>query len=668
MFDQGMREIQPCQLAECIRQDRVVVVDCRSFMEYNNCHVRGAVNAFYSKMIRRRIQKQGGCCDFINKHLSQYDRLNTGEKVDLVLYGSGRSCSTPNSCADTSSEAFLAILYEQIVKANSDRFRTVMVLKGGFVDFHLRFPELCDSSEKVGGANTPVVDPSGVPLTTPSMSSFPCFDNELENVGPTQIFPFLYLGSQQDALNEEVMQEHNITYVLNLSVNCPRPGFINDDTKFIRFPVNDTATAKLLPHFEQAFDILEQVRARNEVALVHCLAGISRSPTMAVAYVMRYKKMNQDEAYKFVKERRPTISPNFNFMSQLFEYEKMLQKMNILTPPPSASVSPISNTNTSNSVNSSDDEKCPKTAPVSLNSTLPKSASLGHVASSSTFRLQRPTRMFDIPSSPGVNEYGKRASDTPYPKHERPKQLFPSLPLTTPTQEVKPLPEPKLQRPTRFGNNRQRRPGHIGHGEQRKELPSPSTEFERLTFSTPQEMSISNPIFASSAAAMSALQQKSLNKSKYSLTPSTYTTEFPTISESCPIFAANPVFQSELSSPRSQSSSQVEEEKPPTAVVTLRENYNPGQLLDKPESLSSSSLASSPFLSPHYSMDTESPESGYVEASVSPNTELAPREDTPPFESNSSPPSETTPERSGDLNAADAESLSSSSSLEIVVV
>ncbi|TMS34673.1 hypothetical protein L596_002212 [Steinernema carpocapsae] len=57
--DKGMREIDACMLADWIRNgEKGIVVDCRSFMEYNNCHVKSAVNAFYSKMIRRRLQKK----------------------------------------------------------------------------------------------------------------------------------------------------------------------------------------------------------------------------------------------------------------------------------------------------------------------------------------------------------------------------------------------------------------------------------------------------------------------------------------------------------------------------------------------------------------------------------------------------------------------------------
>jgi hypothetical protein len=61
--------------------------------------------------------------------------------------------------------------------------------------------------------------------------------------------------------------------------------------------------------------------------LVHCLAGISRSPTLAIAYIMRQLNLKHDEAYNYVKEKRQTISPNINFVGQLYEYEQQLQQL-----------------------------------------------------------------------------------------------------------------------------------------------------------------------------------------------------------------------------------------------------------------------------------------------------------------------------------------------------
>lgn len=39
---------------------------------------------------------------------------------------------------------------------------------------------------------------------------------------------------------------------------------------------------------------------------------------------MRYLHLSVDDAYRYVKQRRPQISPNFNFLGQLSEYERIL--------------------------------------------------------------------------------------------------------------------------------------------------------------------------------------------------------------------------------------------------------------------------------------------------------------------------------------------------------
>ncbi|KAF3816322.1 hypothetical protein GH733_014495 [Mirounga leonina] len=122
----------------------------------------------------------------------------------------------------------------------------------------------------------------------------------------------------------ELMQQNGIGYVLNASNTCPKPDFI-PESHFLRVPVNDSFCEKILPWLDKSVDFIEKAKASNGRVLVHCLAGISRSATIAIAYIMKRMDMSLDEAYRFVKEKRPTISPNFNFLGQLLDYEKKIK-------------------------------------------------------------------------------------------------------------------------------------------------------------------------------------------------------------------------------------------------------------------------------------------------------------------------------------------------------
>lgn len=70
--------------------------------------------------------------------------------------------------------------------------------------------------------------------------------------------------------------------------------------------------------------LVEEAQQEGKGVLIHCQAGVSRSATVVIAYLMKHTLMTVGDAYKFVKGKRPIISPNLNFMGQLLEFESDL--------------------------------------------------------------------------------------------------------------------------------------------------------------------------------------------------------------------------------------------------------------------------------------------------------------------------------------------------------
>lgn len=159
-----------------------------------------------------------------------------------------------------------------------------------------------------------------------------CVDAQSEaeavaNTRLTAILPFLYVGNEKDAEDICALRALGIGYVLNVTSHVP--GYCNEQGfTFRRLPAADTCQQNLKQYFEEAFAFIDEARDRGSAILVHCQAGVSRSATIAIAYLMYYTQMSSMEAYRVVKSKRPIISPNLHFMGQLLELEQALQKSN----------------------------------------------------------------------------------------------------------------------------------------------------------------------------------------------------------------------------------------------------------------------------------------------------------------------------------------------------
>lgn len=90
---------------------------------------------------------------------------------------------------------------------------------------------------------------------------------------------------------------------------------------------------------------LDQVKQSGGKVLVHCEAGISRSPTICMAYIMWTQRLRLEAAFDIIKQRRHVISPNFSFMNQLQQFESEVLSTapaHTVTPEPAVTCAPES--------------------------------------------------------------------------------------------------------------------------------------------------------------------------------------------------------------------------------------------------------------------------------------------------------------------------------------
>ncbi|XP_003202587.1 dual specificity protein phosphatase 16 [Meleagris gallopavo] len=276
--------------------EKLLLIDSRPFVEYNTSHILDAININCSKLMKRRLQQDKVLITELIQHSAKH-KIEIDCKQEVVVYD-----QSSKDVTSLSPDCFLTVLLGKLEK----NFISVYLLSGGFAEFSSCFPGLCE----------------GKSTLVPTCISQPCLP--VSNIGPTRILPHLYLGCQRDVLNKEMIQQNDIGYVLNASNTCPKPDFI-PESHFLRVPVSDSFCEKILPWLDKSVDFIEKAKASNGRVLVHCLAGISRSATIAIAYIMKRMDMSLDEAYRFVKEKRPTISPNFNFLGQLLDFEKKIK-------------------------------------------------------------------------------------------------------------------------------------------------------------------------------------------------------------------------------------------------------------------------------------------------------------------------------------------------------
>ncbi|XP_069758233.1 dual specificity protein phosphatase 22-A isoform X2 [Narcine bancroftii] len=166
--------------------------------------------------------------------------------------------------------------------------------------------------------------------------------------GMTKILDGLYLGNIRDSQNKDSLVKNGITHILSICNNA-KP--VLEDMKYLCIPAFDSSNQNLdhldllliqylnssvifspskvisrIQYFKECIKFIHESRINGGGCIVHCLAGVSRSTTMVVAYLMTVTDYSWEECLFAVKSVRSYANPNINFQQQLQEFDATLAK------------------------------------------------------------------------------------------------------------------------------------------------------------------------------------------------------------------------------------------------------------------------------------------------------------------------------------------------------
>jgi atypical dual specificity phosphatase len=122
----------------------------------------------------------------------------------------------------------------------------------------------------------------------------------------------LYLGDFEAAQNSRLLKDRGITHVVNCAIELNEHAAPGVKTLYLN--LDDVPEQKIAGALTTSYvfidDALKDPRAR---VFVHCYAGISRSSSVVIHYLMRKHRVPYGWVLREVRKRRPIVQPNAGF-------------------------------------------------------------------------------------------------------------------------------------------------------------------------------------------------------------------------------------------------------------------------------------------------------------------------------------------------------------------
>jgi hypothetical protein len=143
-----------------------------------------------------------------------------------------------------------------------------------------------------------------------------------------QIIPNVWLGNLKAAQDEQFLKNSGIQAVFNCTKDAP---FHSSVRRRYRVPVDDNLQEEEIRNlelwsYETVYKLMKEYKEGRPI-LIHCHAGMQRSPAVTAMFLMALYHMSADQAKAYIRNKRPiAFFPSANFEKSIRGFERSLSK------------------------------------------------------------------------------------------------------------------------------------------------------------------------------------------------------------------------------------------------------------------------------------------------------------------------------------------------------
>jgi protein-tyrosine phosphatase len=124
---------------------------------------------------------------------------------------------------------------------------------------------------------------------------------------PDLVHPGIWIGSYS-SVTDNYFLGREIDVVLNMAIECDYKLDV-PKVQLVKIGIEDGRLTNV-GVFRKAAEVIHQARSAGKTVLVHCAAGVSRSSTAVLAYLMLYDGMGWFKALEHVQKSRSIVNPH----------------------------------------------------------------------------------------------------------------------------------------------------------------------------------------------------------------------------------------------------------------------------------------------------------------------------------------------------------------------